>query len=109
MTNHESRIFDGQSYHLVKSEPYTRLDGGKTTLSVWQSNCPVCSALFEIRTPAKASKFQPNRRCTKHKRPGSRVNPLREQCPDEDWPDIHDHTTQLEDAGIRVYDTEDCV
>ena len=109
MTNHESRIFDGQSYHLVKSEPYTRLDGGKTTLLVWQSHCPVCSALFEIRTPAKASKFQPNRRCAEHKRPGHRVNPRREQRADEDWPDIHDHTTQLEDAGIRVYDTEDCV
>jgi hypothetical protein len=102
MTNHESRIFDGQSYHLVKSEPYTRLDGGKTTLSVWQSNCPVCGAPFEVRTPANASKFQPNRRCSKHKRPGIRVNPRgsRKYVPDEHWPDIHDHSVQLADAGI---------
>ena len=103
MTNHELRIYDGQSYHLVKSEPYTRLDGGKTTLSVWQSNCPVCGDLFEIRTPANASKFQPNRRCSKHKRPGIRVNPRgsRKHVPDEIWPDIQDHTAQLADAGIH--------
>ena len=105
MTNHESRIFDGQSYHLVKSEPYTRLDGGKTTLSVWQSNCPVCGDLFEIRTPAKASKFQPNRRCAEHKRPGYRVNPRREQRADA-WPDVHDHEAQLADSGIVTDDAE---
>jgi hypothetical protein len=28
--------------------------------------------------------------------------------PDEHWPDIHDHTAQLEDAGI-LPDLEDCV
>ncbi len=27
MTNHESRIYDGQSYHPVRSEPYTRTVG----------------------------------------------------------------------------------
>jgi hypothetical protein len=102
MTNHELRIYDGQSYYLMRSEPYTRLDGGKITLSVWKSDCPVCCAPFEFRTPAKKSKFQPNRRCSKHKRPGSRVNPRREQRPDEIWPDIHDHTAQLEDAEIQA-------
>ena len=101
MTKHESRIYGGQSYHLVRSEPYRRLDGGKTALLVWQSNCPVCGDLFEIRTPAKASKFQPNRRCGKHKRPGIRAKP------DERWPDIQDHTQQLADAGILPSDAED--
>jgi hypothetical protein len=100
MTEHELRNFDGQRYELVRSEPYTRQDGGETALLVWQSNCPVCGALFEVRTPAKASKFQPNRRCSKHKRPGHRVNSGGEQRPDEHWPDIQDHTAQLEDAGI---------
>ena len=97
MTNHKSRIYDGQNYHPVRSEPY----GGETALLVWQSNCPVCGALFEIRTPAKASKFQPNRRCGKHKRPCIRVKP------DERWPDIQDHTQQLADAGILPSDAED--
>jgi hypothetical protein len=106
MTDHDPRIFDGQRYHLVRSEPYTRLDGGKTTLFVWESNCPLCGALFEVRTPAKASKFQPNRRCSKHKRAGHRVNPRCERPADENWPDIHDHTSQLEDAGI-LPDLED--
>ena len=100
MLDHEPRIYDGQSYHLAGSEPYTRLDGGKTTLSVWHSNCPVCGAPFEVRTPAGSSKFQPNRRCQRHKRPGHRVNPRRNQRPDDHWPDIHDHISQLADAGI---------
>jgi hypothetical protein len=101
MTDHGLRIYDGQSYHLVRSEPYTRLDGGKTTLLVWQSGCSVCGVPFEFRTPAKAGKFLPNRRCSKHKSPGCRVNPRRERRPDEVWPDIHDHTAQLEDAEIQ--------
>jgi len=98
MTNQDSRIFHGQKYDFVRSEPYTRLDGSETTLLVWQSDCPVCGALFEIRTPTNARKFQPNRRCSKHKRPGLRVKPL--PSPDEHWPDIHDHVSQLADAGI---------
>jgi hypothetical protein len=33
-----------------------------------------------------------------------KVKPL--ASPDENWPDIHDHTAQLEDAGIRTDDAE---
>jgi len=106
MTNHKPRIFDGQRYDLVRSEPYTRLDGGETALLVWESACPVCGTLFEVRTPAKARKFQPNRRCSKHKRPGFRVNPRREQRPDEVWPDVHDHILQLTNADILPNDAE---
>jgi hypothetical protein len=106
MTNHAPRFFDGQQYNFVGSEPHTGRDGGETTLLVWESACPVCGALFEVRTPAKARKFQPNRRCGKDKQPGVRVNPRRKQRPDENWPDIHDHTAQLEDAGMIPNDAE---
>jgi hypothetical protein len=69
---------DGQRSELIRTEPYTRTDGSKTTLSVWQSDRPVCGEAFEIRSPKQARKFEPNRHRQKHKRPGVRVNRLRE-------------------------------
>ena len=69
-----TKFYDGQRYELVGTEPYTRTDGGETELSVWQSECPVCGEVFEVRTLGRAQKFEPNRRCGKHKRPGVRVN-----------------------------------
>ena len=69
-----TRFYDGQRYDLVRTEPYTRTDGSQTELSVWQSECPVCGEAFEVRTPKRARKSEPNRRCGKHKRPGVRVN-----------------------------------
>jgi hypothetical protein len=112
MTHHDSRIFDGQRYDWVRSDAYTRLDGTETSLLVWRSACPVCGEPFEIRTPASTSRFQPNRRCTQHKRPGIRVNPRGARKPpplraDEHWPDIYDHISQLRDAGIIPGDAED--
>ena len=69
-----TRFYDGQRYDLVRTEPYTRTEGSQTELSVWQSECPVCGEAFEVRTPKRARRFEPNRRCGKHKRPGVRVN-----------------------------------
>jgi hypothetical protein len=69
-----TKFYDGQRYELVRAEAYTRRDGGETTLSVWLSECPVCGEPFEVRTLARARKFEPSRRCEKHKRPGVRVN-----------------------------------
>ena len=37
-----TRFHDGQRYELVRTEPYTRTDGGETELSVRQSECPAC-------------------------------------------------------------------
>jgi hypothetical protein len=37
-------------------------------------DCPVCGEAFEVRTPSRARRFEPNRRCGKQKRPGARVN-----------------------------------
>ena len=68
------RVYDGQVYHCIRIEPYTRLkDGGVTELAVWESECAQCRAPFRFRSPRQASKFVPNRRCSKHKRPGQRV------------------------------------
>jgi hypothetical protein len=67
-------FYDGQRYELVRTEPYTRTDGGKATLSVWRSICPVCGEPFETRRPSRARKFAPNRRCEELKRSGVRVN-----------------------------------
>lgn len=63
----------GQTYRCVGEEPYTRRDGTDTTLMVWESECAKCGQAFKFKTPVAASKFIPNRRCAKHKRPGARV------------------------------------
>jgi hypothetical protein len=68
-----SKIYRGQRYELLGTEPYTRLDGGHTTLAVWQSACPTCGEMFEARTAVRAGRFS-CRRCPRHKRPGVRVN-----------------------------------
>jgi hypothetical protein len=67
------RTFDGQQYELVGEQPHTCHDGTETMLSVWRSHCPTCGEPFETRTPSRARKFQPGRRCPQHKRPGARV------------------------------------
>jgi hypothetical protein len=96
-----SQTYRGQHYELMRQDPYTRRDGTLTTLAVWRSHCAQCGDSFELRTPVKSSKFVPNRRCQAHKRPGVRVKPKAPAAsPDEVWPDIHDHTAQLIDAGV---------
>jgi rRNA maturation protein Nop10 len=70
----KSRLYNGQPYELIRIEPYTRLHGSDATLLVWRSKCPTCGEAFEVRTPSRARRFEPNRRCQKHKRPGVRVN-----------------------------------
>ena len=67
------KIFDGQVYKLARTEPYTRRDGSQTMLTVWRSHCADCGEVFELRTPTASSRFEPNRRCRNHKRPGVKV------------------------------------
>jgi hypothetical protein len=67
------RIYQGQRYIAVGTIPHRRRDGTETRLIEWHSECAQCRAPFIARTPAAAKKFQPNRRCMKHKRPGQRV------------------------------------
>lgn len=67
------RTYLGQRYQLVGLRAHCRADGSMTTLAEWNSRCAECGAPFQIRVPARASKFQPNRRCQRHKRPGHKV------------------------------------
>lgn len=69
------RRYKGQTYVAVDLRPYERQDGTLTTLVVWRSRCARCDKPFELQTPLGAARFEPNRRCQKHKRPGHRVKP----------------------------------
>ena len=63
----------GQPYTVTDQFRRTRRDGSIATILVWESPCATCGEPFTFSTPAAAKKFQPNRRCQKHKRPGQRV------------------------------------
>ena len=65
------RILNGQPYWSGTSKPHIRRDGAATTLIEWKSHCADCGAMFVFWLPARGSKFEPNRRCSQHKRPGS--------------------------------------
>jgi hypothetical protein len=67
------RYHRGQRYDFEGIEPHTRRDGTLTLLAVWVSFCAECGEPFRFRTPLRAGRFQPNRRCAAHKRPGVRV------------------------------------
>ena len=69
----QRRTYRGQGYDLVGQVPYVRRDGRLTSLLVWSSCCADCGAPFEFKTPASGGRFQPNRRCSAHERPGQRV------------------------------------
>lgn len=67
------RSHKGQTYEVVGRFLRERRDGTTAEILRWQSACADCGEPFEITTPARSSKFQPNRRCQRHKRPGHRV------------------------------------
>ncbi len=69
----DDKAFHGQTYVCIGIEPHEKRDGAQTLLARWQSNCAQCGEPFEFRMPLKATRFEPNRRCAKHKRPGKRV------------------------------------
>lgn len=71
----ETRTYLGQRYEIVDAFERDRRDGSVATILHWQSHCAECGEPFGFTTPAASAKFQPNRRCQKHKRPGCRVNP----------------------------------
>jgi hypothetical protein len=68
-----TRTEKGQRYDVVDTTQRDRKDGTVATILHWQSACAECGAPFRFTTPAASAKFQPNRRCAKHKRPGQRV------------------------------------
>lgn len=66
-------FYRDQRYVLFEIRDHARADGSSTQLAVWISRCADCGGVFETITPAQSSRFQPNRRCQQHKRPGRRV------------------------------------
>lgn len=67
------RTYRGQRYAVTGSFQRERRDGTLATILEWTSKCADCGETFRITTPAASAKFEPNRRCQKHKRPGRPV------------------------------------
>lgn len=67
------RMHEGQRFWVASTSTYRRPDGSLAVMLRWASTCVQCGEQFEFTAPASAAKFQPNRRCQKHKRPGCRV------------------------------------
>ena len=68
-----TRDFRGQHYTVTREFDRKRVNGTIATILEWTSPCATCGEPFTMTAPAAAQKFQPNRRCQKHKRPGQRV------------------------------------
>jgi hypothetical protein len=68
-----TRDYRGQAYTVTGSFQRERKDGSTATVLEWTSHCAECGAPVTFTPPAASAKFQPNRRCLKHKRPGHRV------------------------------------
>lgn len=64
----------GQSFAVVDQFDRERRDGTMATILVWQSPCAECGEPFSFTTPAASSKWEPSKRCQKHKRPGVRAS-----------------------------------
>jgi len=71
------RDHKGQRYVCVAIEPYVRRDGALSCVAVWHSHCADCGDAFEFRSTKRFVKFQPNRRCSAHRKaiPGKHRNP----------------------------------
>lgn len=52
---------DGQKFHLVAVEPYTRTDGGASYIARWEAGCARCGDGYEVTTSLAGS--APARRC----------------------------------------------
>jgi hypothetical protein len=49
-----SRRHDPRVFRKVRTRPYRRLDGTETTLTVWETPCIQCGAVFEVTASARA-------------------------------------------------------
>lgn len=67
------RTYMGQRYQVIGEFQRQCRDGTMATILTWESPCAHCGEPFTITTPVGASKFESNRRCQKHKRPGHQV------------------------------------
>lgn len=69
----QTRDYLGQRYVVVETSQRRRADRSIATILTWASECAECGEQLTCTTPAASTKFQPNRRCQRHKRPGQRV------------------------------------
>jgi len=60
--------FRKQTYEIIKTEPYEKIDGSITNIVYFYSYCVDCFNKFECTMPIPLNK-KPNRRCRKCKRP----------------------------------------
>jgi hypothetical protein len=49
---------DGRTFHLDAVLPYTRKDGGASSIAVWSGACRQCGALYEVTTPGSLAAIQ---------------------------------------------------
>lgn len=66
-------VYKGQRYCCVDSREYERRDGKMTILVTFHSWCAECGKGFEFERSKYYTKFQPNRRCSKHVAPLRKV------------------------------------
>ena len=69
----EPRDYRGQRYVCRYTRPHVCRDGRVTILARWSSACADCGDEFSFFVPIQAARFEPNRRCHPHRRPGHRV------------------------------------
>lgn len=68
-----TKIHMGQIYTAIASYERARRDGSQAVILEWFSLCAQCREPFTFTAAAASAKFQPNRRCQRHKRPGARA------------------------------------
>lgn len=68
-----TRNHRGQLYTVSGHSVRKRADGSDALILTRTAPCAECGAPFDITTPAASLKFEPNRRCQEHSRPGCRV------------------------------------
>jgi len=67
------RIYHGQMFRRVAEREHVREDGTLTWLTTWCGKCLECGASFECKSPTLSPTFSPNRRCSRHRKPGVKV------------------------------------
>lgn len=66
-SGHRTATYRGQEYEFVRGEPYTRRDGGASSITIWRSRCLTCGCPFECTTSSDPAYFKPARNCPDHR------------------------------------------
>lgn len=74
-------VKNDQTYRVVNFQPYIKYDGSQIELACFVSCCADCGQAYEFKLPQGAMKFEPKRRCDKHKKPGVKVKTTARKMP----------------------------